>query len=226
MRGGLIARPFFHQSLSAGNCKSLNSKYIVMRNTLYILFLLLVACQPGNNFSIVGQLPDKSYDGEIIYLVPIKTPVKAKVDSMIVKDGIIRFAGHANAPEICVIRAKPVLRFNIEELLVVREPGSLTVKIDKSSSVQGTPLNDSLQHWKERKMRFDFVNAELVKQFRVADEVSKPGIQQRADSLQVDRVDFHFNFVLNNKDNIVGQFVQKMMAGSFTEEQKQALNKK
>jgi hypothetical protein len=197
-----------------------------MRNTVCILLLILTACQPASNFSIEGLLPDKTYDGEIIYLVPIKTPVKAKVDSMIVKDGSIQFHGHVGSPEICVIRAKPVLRYNLEELLVVREPGNLTVKIGKSSSVQGTPLNDSLQHWKERKMRFDFVDVELVKQFRAADEASKPGIQQRADSLHVDAINFHFNFVQNNKDNVVGQFVRKMMDASFTVKQKKKLDLK
>lgn len=191
-----------------------------------LLLLFLFSCTSGTDFSIVGSLPDKTYDGEIIYLVPIDKPVKGNIDSMIVKNGIIKFQGHAGIPEICVIRAKPVLRYNLEELLVVREPGSLTVKIDKSSSVHGTPFNDSLQYWKERKMRFDFVNAELVKQLRTADEASKPEIQQRADSLHVDATNFHFNFVVNNKDNIVGQFVLKIMAGSFSEEQKQKLNKK
>jgi len=160
----------------------------------------------------------------VIYLVPFENAVKERVDSTFIKDGAFQFAGYAKIPEIYIIRAKPVLRYNLEELLLVREPGELTVKIGKNSSVQGTPLNDSLQYWKERKMRFDFVNAELVKQFRVADEASKPGIQQRADSLHVDAINFHFNFVLNNKNNIVGQFVQKIMSSSFTAEQKKKLD--
>jgi hypothetical protein len=197
-----------------------------MRNSLIILLFFLFACSSGNNFFVEGQLPGKSYDGETIYLVPIENPTKEKIDSTVIKDGAFRFTGCVTVPEIYVIRAKPVLRYNLEELLLVKEPGKLTVTIDKNSSVRGTQLNDSLQYWKERKMRFDFVNGELVKQFRGADEASKPEIQQRADSLHVDATNFHFNFVLNNKDNIVGQFVQKIMVGSFSEEQKQKLNNK
>jgi hypothetical protein len=195
-----------------------------MRNALFFILLILTACQSEHNFEINGQLPDKTYDGEVIYLVPMENAAKERVDSTIIKNREFHFKGFAKIPEIYVIRAKPVLRYNLEELLLVREPGELTVTIDKKSSVRGTQLNDSLQYWKERKMSFDFVNAELVKQFRVADEASKPEIQQRADSLHVDAINFHFHFVLNNKNSIVGQFVQKIMSSSFTAEQKKKLD--
>lgn len=195
-----------------------------MRNWIFTLFVLLSSCISRDNFSILGSVPDKTYSGEIIYIVPIDRPTKGNVDSMIVSNGVISFKGTVTKPEICVIRAKPVLRYNLEELLIIREPGNLTVKLDKSSSVHGTPLNDSLQYWKERKMRFDFVNAELIKRYREAnDECTKQALKQNADSLHALSNQFHFNFVLRNKDNIVGQFVQKIMAGSFTDEQKQAL---
>ena len=197
-----------------------------MRNSFFILLMFLVSCQSGNKFSIAGHLADKSYDGETIYLVPLENAVKERVDSTVIKDGAFRFEGRLTVPEIYVIRAKPVLRYNLEELLLVREPGELTVTIGKRSSVSGTRLNDSLQYWKERKMRFDFVNGELVKQFRGVDEASRSEIQLRADSLHVDAANFHFNFVKNNKNNIVGQFVQKIMGSNFAEEQKQELNAK
>lgn len=199
----------------------------VMRKLLVVFILFLCSCQSRDNFFISGNLPDKTYNGEIIYIVPIDKPIKGYVDSMIVSNGEISFKGMVTKPEICVIRAKPVLRYNLEELLIIREPGALTVKLDKSSSVHGTSLNDSLQYWKERKMRYDFVNAELIKRSRESkDDIEKQILKAKQDSLLVLANKFHFNFVLKNKDNIVGQFVQKVMAGSFTDEQKQALIKK
>jgi hypothetical protein len=76
-------------------------------------------------------------------------------------------------------------------------------------------------------MRYDFVNAELIKRSRESkDDTEKQVLKAKQDSLHVLANKFHFNFVLRNKDNIVGQFVQKVMAGSFTDEQKQALIKK
>lgn len=198
-----------------------------MRSLLVVFILFLFSCQSRDNFFISGSVPDKTYDGEIIYIVPIDRPTKQFVDSMIVNNGTIAFKGVVSKPEICVIRAKPVLRYNLEELLIIRERGNLTVKLDKSSSVHGTPLNDSLQYWKERKMRYDFVNAELIKRFYESkDDTEKRILKAKQDSLQVLSNRFHFGFVMRNKNNLVGQFAQKVMAGSFTEEQKQKLNKK
>lgn len=195
-----------------------------MKNLVLVLLLSLFSCHSANNFVIQGSVPDQTYNDEKIYIVPIDKPVKAYVDSMIVKNGTIVFKGRVSKPEICVIRAKPVLRYNLEELLIVREPGNLTVKLDRSSSVQGTPLNDSLQYWKERKMRYDFVNAELVKRYHeTKDEKEKQQLKLKQDSLFALSGKFHFNFVLRNKDNIVGQFAQKAMSGSFTEEQRKQL---
>ena len=197
-----------------------------MRYFAFLLLLLSFSCNSKSNFTISGQLPDKTYDGEKIYLVPIENAIKERVDSAVIQNGKFSFEGQILTPEIYVIRAKPVLRYNLEELLVVREPGTLTVRLDKSSSVSGTPLNDSLQYWKERKMRFDFVNAELVKQFRDANDSLKLDLKRKAEMLNSDATNFHFSFVKNNKENIVGQFVQKIMSGSFTEEQRQMLNKR
>ena len=197
-----------------------------MKNSVFILFLFLISCQSRNNFTIVGQLPGKTYDGELIYLVPMENASKERVDSSFIKNGSFQFEGYAKIPEIYVIRAKPVLRYNLEELLVVREAGQMNVKLDKRSSVQGTALNDSLQYWKEQKMKFDLVDADLIKQYRNASDSVKQNLKQRADLLKIDAINFHFNFVLNNKENAVGQFVQKMMGSSFSVEQKQKLNVK
>ena len=198
----------------------------MMRYFAFLFLLLSFSCNSKSNFTISGQLPDKTYDGEKIYLVPIENAIKERVDSAVIQNGKFSFEGQILTPEIYVIRAKPVLRYNLEELLVVSEPGTLTVRLDKSSSVSGTPLNDSLQYWKERKMRFDFVNAKLVKQFSDANDSLKLDLKQRAEMLNNDASNFHFSFVKNNKENIVGQFVRKIMSGSFTEEQRQMLNKR
>jgi hypothetical protein len=196
-----------------------------MRKFVFVLFLSFVSCQSRDNFVIVGHLPDKTYDNEKIYLVPIENPGKERVDSIVIKDGLFKFTGKANVPEIFVIRAKPVLRFNLEELLIVRQPGNLSVEIDNHSSVRGTPLNDSLQQWKEQKMKFDFVWADFLKKSHQGNDSLKLLFRQKADSVNKLAVNFHYRFVLNNKKNIVGQFVNKMMGASFTEGQKKKLNK-
>jgi len=195
-----------------------------MRNTVFIFLLLLIGCQTESQFVISGQLPDKTYDGEKIYLVPLESAVKERVDSAIIADGKFRFKGAIKASEIFIIRAKPVLRFNLQELLIVKEQGILHVNIGKKSSVSGTALNDSLEEWKGKKMMGDYLYEDLMHQLKMASETDQLVIKQKADSLNARMTNFHFNFVRNNKDNVVGKFVKKMMGSSLTPEQKKELS--
>ena len=52
-----------------------------------------------------------------------------------------------------VLRMRILLRLKFQELLVVTEPGVTSVRIDSISSASGTPQNDALQHWKDRKQK-------------------------------------------------------------------------
>lgn len=197
-----------------------------MRNNVYLLLLILIGCRADPHFIIKGQLPDKTYDGETIYLVPLENAVKERVDSAIIADGMFRFKGTIRTSEIFILRAKPVLRYNLQELLLVKEPGEVTAKIGKSSSVGGTALNDSLEQWKEKKAVADYLYEELRHQFKMANEADQSVIKQKADSLNTRIIDFHFNFIRRNRDNVVGKFVNKVMGDSFSPEQQKSLNLK
>ena len=112
-----------------------------------------------------------------------------------------------------------MLRINLQELLVVKEPGEIAVKIGSKSSAGGTALNDSIQQWKEKKAVADFLYEDLSHQYKMANEADQSVIKQKEDSLSVRIVKFHYNFVLHNLNNVVGKFVKKMMESSFSPEQ-------
>ena len=195
-----------------------------MRNAVYILLLFLVGCQSKDQYSIQGHLPDKTFDGEFMYLVPFENAVKERVDSAVIIDGKFRIEGVTQHAEIYIVRAKPLLRFTLQELLVVKEAGELTVSIGSNSIVRGTALNDSLQHWKENKLKADYLYQKLKQKYKLADNIHQPAIKQAADSINSRMVDFNVHFVRNNKDNVVGQFVYKIMSSTFSKEQKMSLN--
>jgi len=191
----------------------------------YLVFLLILSgCQSGGSYMIKGHLPDATSNGEWIYLVPLENASKERVDSVMIANETFQFEGSAESPEIYIIRTKPILRLTLQELLIVKEPGELIVKIGRNSSVNGTVLNDSLQQWKEKKMRTDFLNEELRQKYKIAGISEQALIKQKSDSLNSLIMDSHYNFIRNNKDNVVGQFVQKIMAGSFSPEQKKKLD--
>jgi hypothetical protein len=194
---------------------------------LTLLFLLLCAgsCKPDHSFVIDGSLSDSAFEGELIYLVPFENAPLERVDSSLVVNGSFSFRGEEASPEICILRTRPQLRLHLQELLIVREPGSIHVKIGLNSSASGTPLNDSLQQWKDRISFFDMLQYDLLEQYQAADTLQKSLIKPRVDSLKTLSGNYNFQFVRNNKDNIVGKFVYKMKRGSFSEEQLELLEK-
>ena len=65
----------------------------------------------------------------------------------------------------------------------------------------------------------DFIYEDLKHQYKMANEADQPAIKQKEDSLSIRIVNFHYNFVRNNRNNVVGKFVKKMMGSSFSPEQ-------
>ena len=167
---------------------------------------------------------DLKSDGEKIYLVPLFNPSKERVDSTIIANGKFMFEEDIDSTEIFILRTKPELRLHLQELLVVKEPGCLVVKIGSVSIASGTPLNDSLQRWKENKMIFDVALSELRRNYQASDSVEQARIKQQSDSISARNLEFHFNFVKNNYDNVVGKMVYRMVSSAFTEEQKRQLD--
>ncbi|WP_340111733.1 DUF4369 domain-containing protein [Maribellus mangrovi] len=190
---------------------------------LLILALGFMSCNSNKEFEITGQLPDKSFDGEWIYLVPMVNAPVERVDSTTIRDGKFSFSGKVDLPEIYVIRAKPLLRISLQELLVVKEPGKLQVYIGKNSSVAGTALNDSLQQWKEQKQILDNQLFLLYKSQKQAGEKEKELVEDKISQLRTKRANYNFQFAKNNKDNVVGELVIRFMKGAFTPEQRKEL---
>lgn len=106
-----------------------------------------------NECRIHGIVTDKSKEGKKIFLVPLTgAQDAAHVDSTVITGGKFEFT--ADTAEMKVIRLDYHFRDNVQELLVVSEPGDVYVTISSNSTTSGTPQNDSLQVWKNHIMAF------------------------------------------------------------------------
>ena len=195
---------------------------------LQLLFVALAftACTNHEEFIINGSLPDNSFDGEWIYLVPMVNAPVERVDSTTIKNGGFSFKKNVDSTEIYVIRARPYLRLSLQELLVVKEPGSIQAVLGENSSARGTALNDSLQQWKEQKQLFDSRQFTLHQNLRNADEDEKEQIRLMINDLRTEQIQYNFRFAGNNRDNVVGQMVIQFMKGAFSPEQRKQLGVK
>ena len=116
--------------------------------------LCLFACQSNDSkYIIEGTLPTAQQDGEWIYLAPMENASIENIDSTRIENA--RFTFQGTGEEMKVLRMRILLRLKFQELLVVTEPGVTSVRIDSISSASGTPQNDALQHWKDRKQKTD-----------------------------------------------------------------------
>ncbi len=130
------------------------TKYCILFLSLFVLWCN-AGCRQGrqSRCQITGTVEGHALDGKTIYLVPVLGPHDAAhVDSTTITDA--RFTFHVDSTEVKVIRVGYRYRENIEDLLVVSEPGTVHAYIGRLSSCGGTPQNDSLQVWKDQMETF------------------------------------------------------------------------
>ncbi len=187
----------------------------------YIVFILCVGflsgCTKETLCIVEGSLPGKEYDGETIYLVPFTKRGEFRIDSVQIQNGTFTIKREIGEDDICILRARPLLRLSLQELLVVIEPGHVKVNIGSTSSASGAPLNDELQRWKE--------NKELTDQFRrqalteLNSKKDTAWYDQRIQDLHEVSLNYNIQFVERNKDNKLGRFVYSMIRHQLTPEQ-------
>ncbi|MDR2810736.1 MAG: DUF4369 domain-containing protein [Tannerellaceae bacterium] len=196
-----------------------------------ICCLLLSGCIPGcsrqHSVVIEGRLPDARYDGEPVYLVPLKNATARNVDSTRIRKDVFRFEripGRKEEKEnVYIIRTRPLLRLRLQELLIVAEPGCLHVTLDTISSARGTALNDALQQWKENKHRYDAIQRYVQAGLHAADALQKDSLLTYKE--ETDRAYAHdtYRFLVQNKGNAAGRLVYTLSRHVLTPRQRQTL---
>ena len=136
-----------------------------MKKLFYLLLAFVctgIICCTGKDkdeYVIKGSTSQSRLDGERVFLVPYGTKAyedSIGVDSVVIKNGKFEFRGHKGEFLARVTMDKRV-RYGTQDLLIVTEPGEITVVIDSISSGKGTPQNDLLQAWKVLKQDHDKV---------------------------------------------------------------------
>ncbi|WP_235655863.1 DUF4369 domain-containing protein [Prevotella heparinolytica] len=191
-------------------------------------FLLCIGCLLGagcgntkHGYVIEGTLPSVKYDGEWIYLVPMEN-APGRVDSVKIANASFSFSGQGE--EMKVLRVRPLLRIDIQELLVVTEPGTIYVTADTLGSVAGTPQNDALQRWKEEREKMQMDYRLIRKRLPTATGEDSLQMVRRCDSLREQEREMNFLFLEEQGNNTLGRFMQNFLRSTLTEEQQKRLD--
>lgn len=195
---------------------------------LRVLYVCLVAvflftgCRDhSHDYKIMGTLPSDKFNGEWVYLVPMKNPF-GRVDSVKIADATFSFTG--SGEEVRVLRLRPILRLEIQELLVVTEPGQITIKADSIGSVTGTPQNDALQEWKEMREKKLASYGQLRRKLKVSVGADSLALAQQLKDLRNEERAYNFQFLCRLGHNTLGLFMQEMLRPTLTDEQKKHLD--
>jgi len=183
------------------------------------VILLFTACT-HHNAVIEGTLPDDQFDKEVVYWVPFTGATSETVDSTHIRKNTFRLVvSDHNRDKMGIIRVKLPFRRALQDILVFAEEGTVQVKLDSISSASGTPLNDVLQNWKERKLLYDKEMYALRRNLRAANENDKTGIQEEIENVSDVYHDEIYQIIVENKNNEVGKFIFSLHKSKFTPEQ-------
>lgn len=170
--------------------------------------MALCSCQADKSYSIEGAIyGGRNFDDQTIYLVPFSGSTAGRIDSAKVRDGCFRFDGTAEAGGIFIVRMRPMMRLFIEELILIREPGNIRAMLSEHSSASGTPLNDSLQSWREYKQTIDTQLEDIRKKLRRADPRETARLKASQDSLRTLFDKHNRASALANSGNTFGEFL-------------------
>lgn len=179
---------------------------------LPLLSLVLLSCSESRTYVINGTLEDAKYNGEYVFLLPLDGVMPRIIDSVLVKEKSFVFTGKADSAQVKIIRMRHLLRLDIQELLVVVEPGNIWVRLDTVSAAGGTPQNEKLQAWKEAKMQAD-QTMNLLKRMNQAgvDQETSVRIMEQWEKVQADFKQYNRKFIDQNQGTAVGRFVSDMI---------------
>ena len=176
---------------------------------------MFYSCQQANDGKchISGTVNGEEYEGKRIFLVPFSGPATAEtVDSMEITNGKFHF--EPDSMQMYKILLDYHYRMGLQPLIVVGEPGHITVTIDSVSHATGTPQNDSLEQWKMQteihNRQYGLMRKNVVDLSKRGDTLQASYIKQRADSFHLVYKNYTRQLAKNMEGTTLGNFLKDL----------------
>lgn len=196
-----------------------------MRTYIILLFTVLAFTSCRKSFVVEGFVDNVTFWESKVYLVALDGPLSKRVDSTMAVNGMFRFEIPADSMEVRIVRMAPKYPEMVEDLVVIGEPGIVNVKLGNRSFGSGTPINDRLQHWKERKGMFDSIQWSLYRQKRDAQlaQLEKDSIDTYSNDLYSLFVSENVCVIHENLHNGIGLLLFKLYYDVIPADDKNAI---
>ena len=188
-----------------------------MNKLFSLIFLLLSLASCGSKYKIEGTSSVTSLDGKKLFLKVLQNGEWVSIDSAEVIHGLFTMKGPVDS--ILMV----TLYMDDESIMpLVLEDGAITISIDDTQmSAKGTPLNDALYEFIDKKNAMDLKIADLQrKEARMVmdggnlsdihEELSKEG-EALANEMNL----YIKKFISDNYENILGPSVFMMLCSNL-----------
>lgn len=197
---------------------------------LFIVAGMLFSCQNTNKYTITGTIVGDAYEGTNVYLQKMTDKAMVATDSAVVTNGSFTFSGVADSVVLRFITIdESVNQKQASRLPILIEPGKLVVTFDTVITVQGTRINEA---YNDFRMSQRDISNEIRNIMELYNSENNAGtmtpereneISQTFDSLSEKRTELHFNFIKENINNKLGEFVFQNSSSMFSPEQQKEI---
>lgn len=177
--------------------------------------VLLASC--SDQYLVSGTSNVEGLEGRMLYLRVYKDSDMCAIDSSRVVHGRFKFRGMMDS-----VMMASVFLDNNSVMPVVLEEGDVRVRIDENSqSSTGTPLNDSLSSFIQKKSQIDARMAELPSMYArmimngVDEEQIDQELGEQARELEIENDKLITRFIRTNYNNVLGPGVFMIMTSAF-----------
>lgn len=199
-------------------------KKILFLNVMAVFF---IACQNKSEYTINGSVADNTYEGQKVYLEKWTDSVMVTVDSTYILNGEFTLKGNTD---------KSVLRFitlgdqqNKARSMMMVEPGTINVTYDSIFHISGSVINDRYTNFNLKQKELSTKIRSLSDQYNAAradgsmtDSLDKE-LSSAYEKVADEAEDLNYNFIKDNIDNELGQYVFMTSSGMFDAEQQREI---
>ncbi len=179
---------------------------------IIICLVTAISCSRNQTITIIGKVTNPAFEGSQVYIIGPDGAGERNEDSAIVSNGSFRFRLIADIMALRSIHIPVLDRDAVEDVIFVKEPGTLEVIMSESSKSKGTRTSEILMNWKRMNIVYDSTQNDLYYMSGI------PGISQvKRDSIIKVSADIDSQYlagitqiISDNTDNGAGLFLFKM----------------
>jgi hypothetical protein len=193
---------------------------------ILLLTVLICSCTSTQTFKIEGRIIDSTLIGSKVYLVALDGPISRDVDSTLISDSCtFHFEKKADTMSVRIIRVPVRYPDYIEDLVVIAEAGKLHAVLSSNSHGEGTPLNNILQAWKERKHAHDSLQFQLYTKMNQAKDniIFSDSLARHSESLSRNYKENVRQLMNDNLNNGIGLLLFKVYYHELTVDEKRRI---